>query len=114
MIKNRKIKFNDNNQDYTFARKIDDKLFGRDYDLSIHLITPLNENSNNDAILRMQNMGKDELLIVLPNDDRVVRDILMYKKTDKFIRQNISVTQQDTIKEFLQIKAIKIKKDMMS
>lgn len=101
VIKNRKIKFNDNNQDYTFARKIDDKLFGRDYDLSIHLITPLNENSNNDAILRMQNMGKDELLIVLPNDDRVVRDILMYKKTDKFIRQNISVTQQDTIKRIL-------------
>lgn len=58
VIKNRKIKFNDNNQDYTFARKIDDKLFGRDYDLSIHLITPLNENSNNDAILRMQNMEK--------------------------------------------------------
>jgi len=101
VIKNRKIKFNDNNQDYVYARKIDDKLFGRDYDLSIHIITPLNENSNNDAILRMQNMGKDELLVVLPSDDRVVRDILMYKKTDKYIRQNISVTQQETIKRIL-------------
>lgn len=101
IIKNRKIKFFENNEDYTFARKIDDKIFGRDYDLSIHIITPLNENSNNDAILRMQNMGKDELLIVLPNDDRVVRDILMYKKTDKYIRQNISVTQQETVKRIL-------------
>lgn len=101
VIKNRRIKFNENNQDYAFARKIDDKIFGRDYDLSIHIITPLNENSGNDSILRMQNMGKDELLIVLPNEDRVVRDILMYKKTDKYIRQNISVTQQETIKRIL-------------
>ena len=40
-------------------------------------------------------------LVVLPSDDRVVRDILMYKKTDKYIRQNISVTQQETIKRIL-------------
>jgi len=101
IIKNRKIRFNDNSQDYGYARKLDDKLFGRDADLTIHIISPLNDNVSNETVLRMQNMGKDELLVVMPEDDRLTRDILMYKRTDKYIRQNISVTQQETIKRIL-------------
>lgn len=101
IIKNRKIRFSENSQDYVYARKLDDKLHGRDYDLSIHVITPLNENAANESILRMHNMGKDELLIIMPEDDRLVRDILMYKRTEKYIRQNISVTQQEAIKRIL-------------
>jgi len=101
IIKSRKIRFSENGQDYAYARKLDDKLYGRDHDLSIHVITPLNENAANEAVLRMQNMGKDELLVIMPEDDRLVRDILMYKRTEKYIRQNITVTQQDTIKRIL-------------
>ena len=101
IIKSRKIRFTDNAQDYVYARKLDDKLYGRDYDLSIHIITPFNENAANESILRMQNMGKDELLVIMPEDDRLVRDILMYKRTEKYIRQNISITQQDTVKRIL-------------
>ena len=101
IIKNRKIRFNDNSQDYSYARKLDDKLFGRDADLTIHIISPLNDNVSNEAVLRMQNMGKDELLVIMPEDDRLTRDILMYKRTDKYIRQNITVTQQEAIKRIL-------------
>ena len=101
VIKNRKIRFSENSQDYGYARKLDDKLHGRDADLSIHVITPLNDNVSNEATLRMQNMGKDELLIIMPEDDRLVRDILMYKRTEKYIRQNITVTQQEAIKRIL-------------
>ncbi len=101
IIKSRKIRFAENSQDYAYARKLDDKLHGRDYDLSIHVITPLNDNAANESVLRMQNMGKDEMLVIMPEDDRLVRDILMYKRTEKYIRQNISVTQQDAIKRIL-------------
>ncbi len=101
IIKNRKIRFSENSQDYSYARKLDNKLHGRDADLSIHVITPLNDNVSNEAVLRMQNMGKDELLIIMPEDDRLTRDILMYKRTDKYIRQNITVTQQEVIKRIL-------------
>jgi hypothetical protein len=101
IIKNKKIRFSENGQDYAYARKLDDKLYGRDQDLSIHVITPLNDNAANEAVLRMQNMGKDELLVIMPEDDRLVRDILMYKRTEKYIRQNISITQQDTVKRIL-------------
>ncbi len=101
IIKSRKIRFSENSQDYAYARKLDDKLYGRDQDLSIHVITPLNDNAANEAVLRMQNMGKDEMLVIMPEDDRLVRDILMYKRTEKYIRQNISITQQDTVKRIL-------------
>jgi hypothetical protein len=107
IIKSKKIRFSENGQDYAYARKLDNKLYGRDHELSIHVITPLNENAANATVLRMQNMGKDELLIVMPEDDRLVRDILMYKRTEKYIRQNISITQQESIKGILTNKSYK-------
>ena len=59
------------------------------------------ENAENESILRMQSMGRDELLILMPADERLVRDILMYKRTEKYIRQNISITQQEAVKRIL-------------
>lgn len=101
VIKNRKIRYEDNNQDYAYSRKLDDKLHGREHELAINVISPFHENADNETTLRMQNMGRDELLILMPPDDRLVRDLLMYKRTEKYIRQNISVTQQEAIKRIL-------------
>ena len=39
--------------------------------------------------------------MVLPPSDRLVRDLLMYKRTEKYIRQNITVAQQDSVKRIL-------------
>jgi hypothetical protein len=39
--------------------------------------------------------------VVLPASDRLVRDLLMYKRTEKYIRQNITVAQQDSVKRIL-------------
>jgi len=46
--------------------------------------------------LRMRSMGRDELLVIIPPDDRLVRDILMYKRTEKYIRQNVIGAGQET------------------
>ena len=43
----------------------------------------------------------DELLVVLPPDDRLVRDLLLYKKTEKYVRQNISITPREGVKRIL-------------
>lgn len=101
IIKGNKIRFTDNNQDYGFSKKIDGKLFSREQELAIDVITPLNDNISKESTLRMQNMGRDELLIIMPEDDRLVKDILMYKKTEKYYRQNISITQNSTIQRVL-------------
>ncbi|SFW56044.1 MULTISPECIES: BREX system P-loop protein BrxC [Desulfovibrio] len=101
VIKHRKIRYDENGQDYPFSRKLDDRLHGREYELAIHVISPFHENAENESTLRMQSMGRDELLVLMPADERLVRDMLMYKRTEKYIRQNISITQQEAVKRIL-------------
>ena len=101
VIKNRKIRYDENGQDYTYSRKLDDRLHGREYELAINVISPFHENVGNGALVSMQSMGKDELLVLMIPDDRFVRDILMYKKTEKYARQTISITQQESVKRIL-------------
>lgn len=101
VIKTRKIRYDENGQDYPYSRKLDDRLHGREHELAIHVITPFHENADSEDILRMQSMGRDELLVLVPPDERLVRDILMYKRTEKYIRQNISITQQEAVKRIL-------------
>jgi len=101
VIKTRKIRYGSNGQDYLYARKLDDRPRSREYELAIHVITPFYEHAENTSLLQMQTMGRDELLVVIPPDDRLVRDILMYKRTEKYIKQTMSVTQQEAIKSIL-------------
>lgn len=100
-LKTRKIRYEDNGQDYSFTRKLDDHLCGREHELTIHIISPFHENVDNEAILSMQSMGKPELLVIMVSDDRLVRDLILYKKTDKYVRQNMTLTQQETVKRIL-------------
>lgn len=37
VIKHRKIRYDENGQDYSFSRKLDDRLHGREYELAIHV-----------------------------------------------------------------------------
>ena len=105
VVKERKIRYDENGQDYPFSRKLDDRLHGREHELTIHVVSPFHEHANKEDILRMQSIGRDELLIVMPQDEHLVRDLLMYKKTEKYIRQNISIAQQKTVKRILSDKA---------
>lgn len=106
IIKHRKIRYDAGGAsaggtDYSFSRKLDDRLCGREYELAINVISPFHEHSASEDTLRMQSMGRDELVVVMPSDERLMRDLLMYKRTEKYIKQNISVTQQDTVKRIL-------------
>jgi energy-coupling factor transporter ATP-binding protein EcfA2 len=101
VIRHNKIRIIENGQDYPFSKKLDDRLHSREYELGIHVISPFHEHSDNESILRMQNMGRDELLVVLPADERLIRDLLMFKRTEKYIRQNVSSTQQDAVRRIL-------------
>ena len=104
VIKHKKIRCEGqpyNGRDYPYSRKLDDHLLGREQELAIHVISPFNENVDNEHNLRMQSLGKDELLVFMPPDDRLVRDLLTYKRTEKYIQQNLSITQQDTVKRIL-------------
>ena len=101
VINTRKIRYKVNGQDYPYTRKLDAKLHGREYELAINVISPFHDNTESETSLIMNNMGRDELMVILPPDDSLVREILKYKRTEKYIRQNITITQQEAIKRVL-------------
>lgn len=106
VIKQRKIRHS-NGQDYAYTRKLDDRILSREHELTIHVITPLIDGfDDSDGFLtqqRMQSMGRDELRVVMPADVRFMQDLVMHKRTEKYIRQN-SNTQQEAIRRILDAK----------
>lgn len=102
VLKHRKIRYEENGQDYPFSKKLDDRLYGREHELAIHVISPFHEQAEHENLLVINSTYKmDELFVLMPPDERLVRDILMYKRCEKYIRQNISVTQQEAVKRIL-------------
>ncbi len=101
ILREPKIRYEGNSQDYTYARKLDDQLVGRDADFAINIITPEHDNHSNIQILSAQNTGKAELLAVLPADLRVTEDARLYLKTQKYIQQNTGAGVDETRRAIL-------------
>ena len=94
ILRHRKIKHAATGYEYSFARKLDDHLLGRDYELSLNIISPFNDDAASPDAVRMRNMGREELAIVLQQDVRFMRDLTLFRQTDKFIRQSRSGSPQ--------------------
>ena len=105
LIKNNKIRCDAIKHDYSFTRKLDDRIFGRERELAIHVVTPFHPEYEKIDSVKLQAMGRFELLVVLPAKDRLIQDLTRYLQTSKYISQNISVTQKDSIKRILGDKA---------
>ncbi|MEP3524000.1 MAG: BREX system P-loop protein BrxC [Hyphomicrobiales bacterium] len=89
-----KIKHLTTNNEYAFARRLDDHAVGREYELAINLISPLSDESGNPDGIRMKTMSREELAIVMESDANFVRDLKLFKQTNKFIRQARSSSPQ--------------------
>ena len=96
----RKIR-DENGRDFAFARKLDGVTYGQAAEVAIQVFSPFHEHAGNPAILRMQSMGRDELWVVLPASPRLMQDLLMYKRTEKYYRQSIGAAQEATVKRIL-------------
>ncbi len=101
VVKNRKIRVDEYGHDYPYSRKLDGRIHGREHELALHVVTPFHEHIQSESILVMQSMGRDELLVIMPADDRLVRDLLMYKRTERYIRQNVSTAHREAVKRIL-------------
>lgn len=105
VIKSNKIRFPDNKQDYAFTRKLDGQLFGKEQELTIHIVSPFHpDRSDGDQKIIAQAMSRDELLVLLPPDERLMFDLLMFKRTDKYIRQNLTTSQNENVRRILETK----------
>ncbi len=106
IIRDTKIRFNENKQDYDFTVKIDESILGREKELVVQIITPNFKDYDREDFYKAQTMGYSTLLmLVLPNDEHMMMDIRLYLKTDKYIRLTQSTTNKDNIKRILFEKA---------
>ncbi|WP_169077984.1 BREX system P-loop protein BrxC [Microcella alkalica] len=85
VIKTSKLKYAKNSQDFAFGYKLDDQVFGQQRELSLHFITPEYPYSPEET--RMHSAGKDELLVIMQPDDRVLADLRLLIKTEKYIKR---------------------------
>jgi len=100
VLRDPKIRYEGNGQDYSYGRKLDDALIGRDADIALNIITPEHPNHTDATTLAAQNTGKAELLAVLPADTRLTDQARLYLKTKKYVQQHTGATD-DTRKAIL-------------
>ena len=88
VLRDPKIRYEGNGQDYAYGRKLDDELIGREADVALNIITTEHPNHTHAATLAAQNTGKAELLAVLPADTSLTDQARLFLKTQKYIQQN--------------------------
>jgi hypothetical protein len=101
ILRDPKIRYEGNGQDYSYARRLDDELMSRDADLAINIITTEHANHDDLGVLAAQNTGKPELLCVLPPDARMIDEARLILKTNKYIQQNTGADIDDTRRSIL-------------
>ncbi|ABC65038.1 BREX system P-loop protein BrxC [Erythrobacter litoralis] len=94
ILRHRKIKHLATNNEYPFTRKLDDHALGREYELAINLVSPLSDEVESSDGIRMKTMSREELAVAMNPDATFVRDLILFKQTDKFIRQSRSGSPQ--------------------
>jgi len=85
IIKTSKIRYAKNAQDFPFGFKLDDQAHGSQKELAVHFISP--EYPYSPEEIRMHSAGKDELRVILEPDARVLADLRLLIKTEKYIKR---------------------------
>jgi hypothetical protein len=105
IIRDNKIKFHDNKQDYDFKSKIDGSMLGREKELGIEIITENFSDFDNETFLQSQTMGSTEMKLRLASNASFMKDLKMYLRTNKYVKQNQSTSNRSEVKRILQDKA---------
>ena len=102
VIKTNRIRYAKNGQDFPFGFKLDDQPYGQQRELSIHFISP--EYPYTPDEIRMHSAGKDELRVILDPDARVLSDLRLLIKTEKYIRRRQGTSISATVDQILRAK----------
>ncbi|SNU02231.1 hypothetical protein SAMN06298212_12910 [Ruaniaceae bacterium KH17] len=104
ILKVNKLKYAKNGQDFPFGYKLDDIVQGNQRELTIHFVTP--ETSYNDAEIAAQSMGRDELRVFLGRDKRLIADLRLFLKTEKYTKQRTNSGATPSMQAILQSKQL--------
>jgi hypothetical protein len=105
-----KHKFKDNKTDYAFTRYCDGHLFGskKEEDVVVSVVTPFMENYEGHTppvcVLQSTEYG-GQLLLKLPERERLLQEVRQYLKTDKYIRHKTDDSNPETLKRILRDRA---------
>ena len=102
IIKDNKIRYNLNKQEFDFSRKVDGVLYGREKELKIDIVTPNNDLYDHIAHFNGSTLADTTLMMVkLPADKRLIYEVRMYLKTIKYIKQSQSSSNKDAVTRIL-------------
>ena len=102
VIKTNRVRYAKNGQDFPFGFKLDDQPYGQQRELSIHFISP--EYPYTPDEIRMHSAGKDELRVILNPDARVLSDLRLLIKTERYIRRRQGTSISATMDQILRAK----------
>ena len=104
VLKTSRLRYERNGQDFPFGYKLDDVVHGKQHELTVHFITP--ESTYTDEEIRAQSTGRDELRVVLQKDKRLLNDLRMLLKTEKYTKQRTSAGTTPSVQAILQAKQL--------
>ncbi len=98
IIRDNKIRYAFNRQEFDFTRKVDGILFGKEKELQIDIITPNNNSYDHEAYFSGSTMADGTLMMVkLPPEKRFISEVRLYLQTEKYIKQTQSTAVKETI-----------------
>lgn len=102
VIGDNRIRFLGNKQDYEFTKKIDGATVGREKELILEILTPNSDHYGHEEYYKAHTMGYNTMaLFVLPQAERLIQDIRLYLKTEKYYKQNLSSTNNPTLSRII-------------
>lgn len=102
VIGDSKIRYHFNKQDFEYTQKVDGERISRERDLSIELVTAHSDNYDVDSYFTGSTMGLQDLMVIrLPEDNRLIPDLMRVLKTEKYIKQTQSSSNDSDITRIL-------------
>jgi polyhydroxyalkanoate synthesis regulator phasin len=105
IVKARKISHGNINHDYAYTRRIDDQSHGREYELAINVITPFHDNSGDTSFFKSTSLDREELIIVLDEDNRLLSDLKVLLQTEKYVKQAHASSMRDDLQVIVRERA---------
>lgn len=104
ILKSAKVRYVANGQDFPFGVRLDDGPYGQQKGLTLHFISPEYEYADSLETLKAHSAGKDELRVVIADDGRLMADLRLYLRTEKYLKLKSSSQQSDAVRHILEVK----------
>jgi len=83
----KKFEHGDSGNAYTFSRYTDNCLLGREQEVGIHIVTPINEFHADESKILNDSLASQQMFIILPEDKRFYQDLRTLEQTEKYVKQ---------------------------